>query len=64
MYNKLEKLENRITNVEIQQNTIIIIGKDPKYIKGTTGNLVEHIIFRKYLEKDDKKRRNGKRKSR
>ena len=45
MDNKLEKLENRITNVEIQQNTIISKGKYPKYIKGTTKKLVEHIIL-------------------
>ena len=33
---RLEKLKNRIVNIEIQQNTLISIGKDPKYIKGTT----------------------------
>ena len=31
--NKLEKLENRMVNIEIQQNTLISIGKDPKYSK-------------------------------
>ena len=35
-------------NIEIQQNTLISIGKDLKYIKGTTGKLVEQIIFIKY----------------
>ena len=38
--NKLDKLENRIINLEVQQNTLISIGKDPKYIKGTTGKIV------------------------
>ena len=38
--NKLYKLENRIINLEVQQNTLISIGKDPKYIKGTTGKIV------------------------
>ena len=37
--------------IEIQQNTLISIGKDPKYVKGTTGKIVEQIIFRKYLER-------------
>ena len=30
---KINKIENRIINIEIQQNTLISIGKDPKYIK-------------------------------
>ena len=47
---KINKIENRIINIEIQQNTLISIGKDPKYIKGTTGKMVEQIIFRKYPE--------------
>ena len=38
-------------NIKIQQNTIISIGKDPKYIKGITRKVVERIIFRKYPEK-------------
>ena len=47
---KMNKLENIMVNIEIQQNTLISIGKYPKYIKGTTGKIVEQIIFRKYLE--------------
>ena len=47
---KINKIENRIINIEIQQNTLISIGKDKKYIKGTTGKMVEQIIFRKYPE--------------
>ena len=54
-YNKLEKIKekmnklyNRMINIEIQQNTLISIGKDPKYVKGTIGKIVEQIIFRKY----------------
>ena len=35
----------------IQQNTFISIGKDPKYVRGTTGKIVKQIIFRKYLER-------------
>ena len=53
--NKLEKLENRMVNIKIQQNTLISIGKDPKYIKGTIGKIIEQIIFRKYLERRIKK---------
>ena len=48
---KINKIENRIINIEIQQNTLISIGNDPKYIKGTTGKMVEQIIFRKYPER-------------
>ena len=33
---KINKLENRMINIEIQQNTLISIGKDSKYVKGTT----------------------------
>ena len=42
-------------NIEIQQNTLISIGKDSKYIKGTTGKMVEPIIFRKYPERTVKR---------
>ena len=49
-YNKLEKikekmnkLENRMINIEMQQNILISIKKDPKYVKGTTGKIVEHV---------------------
>ena len=52
---KINKIENRIINIEIQQNTLISIGKDPKYIKGTTGKMVEQIIFRKYPERTIKR---------
>ena len=38
---KLNKLERRMVNIEIQQNTLINIGKDPKYVKGTTRKIVE-----------------------
>ena len=48
---KINKIENRIINIEIQQNTLISIRKDSKYIKGTTGKMVEQIIFRKYPER-------------
>ena len=34
----------------MQQNTLISIGKDPKYVRGITGKIVEQIIFRKYPE--------------
>ena len=51
----MNKLENRMVNIEIQQNPLISIGKDPKYIKGTIGKIVEQIIFRKYLERTIKK---------
>ena len=37
---KINKLENRIINIKIQQNTLINIGKDSKYVKGTTGKMV------------------------
>ena len=30
---KLNKLEQRMVNIEIQQNTLISIGKDPTYVK-------------------------------
>ena len=30
---KVNKLEQRMVNIEIQQNTLISIGKDPKYVK-------------------------------
>ena len=52
---KINKIENRIINIEIQQNTLISIGKDPKYIKGTAGKMVEQIIFRKYPERTIKR---------
>ena len=52
---KLNKLEHRMANIEIQQNTLISIGKDSKYVKGTKGKIVEQIIFRKYTEKTIKK---------
>ena len=52
---KINKIENRIINIEIQQNTLISIGKDSKYVKGTTGKLVEQIIFRKYPERTIKR---------
>ena len=42
-------------NIEIQQNTLISIGKDPKYVRGTTRKIVEQIIFRKYHEKTIKR---------
>ena len=51
---KLNKLENRMINIERQQNTLISIGKDPKYIRGTTRKVVEQIIFRKYSERTKK----------
>ena len=35
----------------IQQNTLISVGKDSKYVKRTTGKMVEQIIFRKYHER-------------
>ena len=41
--------------MEMQQNTLISIGKDPKYVRGTIGKIVEQIIFRKYLERTIKK---------
>ena len=52
---KINKIENRIINIEIQQNTLISIGKDSKYVKGTTGKMVEQIIFRKYPERTIKR---------
>ena len=45
----------RMINIEIQHNTLISIGKDPKYVRGTTGKKVEQIIFRKYPERTIKK---------
>ena len=48
---KINKLENRLINIEIQKkNTLISIGKDSKYVKETTGKMVEQITFRKYPE--------------
>ena len=44
-----------MVNIEIQQNTLISIGKDPKYVKGTTGKIIEQIIFIKYPERIIKK---------
>ena len=38
---KINKLDNIMINIEIQQNTLISIGKDPKYVRGTTGKIVE-----------------------
>ena len=52
---KINKGENRIINIEIQQNTLINIGKDSKYVKVTTGKMVEQIIFRKYPERTIKR---------
>ena len=52
---KLNKLDYRMVKIEIQQNILISIGKDPKYVKGTTGKIVEQIIFRKYPERTIKK---------
>ena len=52
---KMNKLENRMINIEIQKNTFISVGKDPKYVRGTTGKIVEQIIFRKYHERTIKK---------
>ena len=52
---KINKLENRMINMKIQQNTLIIIGKYSKYVKGTTGKIVEQIIFRKYPERTIKR---------
>ena len=37
---KLNKKENRMINIEIQQNTRISIEKYPKYVRGTTGKIV------------------------
>ena len=44
-----------MVNIEIQQNTLISIGKDPKYVKGITRKIVEQIIFRKYPKRTIKK---------
>ena len=44
-----------MVNIEIQQNTLTSIGKDPKYVKGTTGKIIEKIIFIKYPERTIKK---------
>ena len=52
---KINKLENRMINMKIQQNTLIIIGKYSKYVKGTTGKIVEQIIFRKYPKRTIKR---------
>ena len=43
-------------NIKVQQNTLISIGKGPKYVRGTTGKIVEQIIFRKYPERIIKKK--------
>ena len=51
----MNKLENIMITIEIQQNTLIIIRKDSKYIKGTTEKIVEQIIFRKYHERTIKR---------
>ena len=51
----MNKLENIMINIEVQQNTLISIGKDPKYVRGTTGKMVEQIIFRKYPERTIKR---------
>ena len=42
-------------NIEIQQNTLISIGKDSKHVRGTTGKIVEQIIFKKYTERTIKR---------
>ena len=62
MDNRLEKIEDKINkigniiiNIEIQQNTLINIVKDSKYVKGTTGKMAEQIIFRKYPERTIKR---------
>ena len=52
---KINKLENMMINIEIQQNTLISIGKDLKYVRGTIGKIVEQIIFRKYPERTIKR---------
>ena len=51
----MNKLENRMIYIEIQQITLISIGKDPKYVRGITRKIVEQIIFRKYLERTIKR---------
>ena len=51
----MNKLENRMINIEIQQNTLTSIGKEPKYVRGTTEKIVEQIILRKYPERTIKK---------
>ena len=51
----MNKLENRMINIEIQQNTLINIRKDPKYVRGTTEKIVEQIVFRKYPDRTIKK---------
>ena len=62
IYNKLEKikekmnkLENIMINIEIQQNTLISIGKYSKYVRETTKKIVKQIIFRKYPERTIKR---------
>ena len=52
---KISKLENRIINREIQQNTLISVGKYSKYVKRTAGKMVKQIIFRKYSERTIKR---------
>ena len=58
---KMNKLENRMINIEIQQNTLISIEKYQKYVRGTTGKIIEQIIFRKYpertIKREDRKRK-------
>ena len=51
----MNKLENRMINIEIQQNTLTSIGKEPKYVRGTIEKIVEQIILRKYPERTIKK---------
>ena len=71
---KINKLENRMINIEIQQNTLISIGKDSKYVKETTEKIVEQIkrediekgslderLLEQYLELEKKRKiREGK----
>ena len=51
----MNKLENRMINIETQQNTLISIRKYPKYVRGTIEKIVEQIIFRKYPERTIKR---------
>ena len=51
----MNKLENRMINIEIHKNTLIIIGKYLKYVRGTTEKIVEQIIFGKYFERTIKR---------
>ena len=52
----MNKLENIMINIEIKKNTLSSIGKDSKYVRGTTGKIVEQIIFRKYPERTIKRK--------